>query len=128
LADRRRPPHDSLGRARGLVDGRHEHAVIDRAALRGAWMRHRRRDLRPCHLLPDRGADLGAALRVPLILPAAAKEDGMESTVVASAAATSLPVYARWGRRVWDSTLIAIFNFVLQFLVDILVVMSSSYL
>ena len=52
----------------------------------------------------------------------------MESTVVASAAAPALPVYASWGSRVWAATLDAIFNFLLLIPVAIIVGLARSEL
>ncbi|HKC89735.1 MAG TPA: RDD family protein [Candidatus Limnocylindria bacterium] len=45
----------------------------------------------------------------------------MESTIAASGAVPAVPRYASWGRRVWASTLDAIFNFLLLIPVAILV-------
>ena len=52
----------------------------------------------------------------------------MESTVVASAAAPALAVYASWGSRVWAATLDAIFNFLLLIPVAIIVGLVRSEL
>jgi len=45
----------------------------------------------------------------------------MESTMAATSAAPAVPRYASWGRRVWASTLDAIFNILLLIPVAILV-------
>src|SRR5438046_4589699 len=45
----------------------------------------------------------------------------MESTMAVTGAAPAVPRYASWGRRVWASTLDAIFNFLLLIPVAILV-------
>ena len=45
----------------------------------------------------------------------------MESTIAATGAAPAVPRYASWGRRVWASTLDAIFNILLLIPVAILV-------
>jgi len=45
----------------------------------------------------------------------------MESTLTAPAAAPAVPHYASWGRRVWASTLDALFNFLLLIPVAIIV-------
>ena len=45
----------------------------------------------------------------------------MDSTIAASGAAPAVPVYASWGRRVWASTLDAIFNILLLIPVAIVV-------
>src|SRR6185503_4630265 len=63
---RGRSPDDARRRARGVVDGADEHAVLDRVALRRAWLGSRGRDQRAGAVLSYGSGGLSLLLRLRL--------------------------------------------------------------